>query len=62
MIIKSGSLIFNHNYEYELTMIMNQMTQSPVTVLIATIPKFWDVIGYHQPDLSTYGTAYASSL
>ena len=43
-------------------MIMNQITQSPVTVLIATIPKFWDVIGYHQPDLTTYGTVYASSL
>ena len=43
-------------------MIMNQMTQSPVTVLITTILKFWDVTGYHQPDLSTYRTVYASSL
>ena len=62
MIIKSGSLIFNHNYEYEITMIMNHMTQSPVTVLITTIPKLWNVTDYHKPDLSTYRTVYASSL
>ena len=41
---------------------MNHMTQSSVTVLIATIPKLWNVTGYHQPDLSTYRTVYASSL
>lgn len=43
-------------------MIMNQMTQSPVTVLITTIPKVWNVTDYHQPDLSTYRTEYVSCL
>ena len=31
-------------------------------LIIKTITKFSNVIGYHQPDLSTNGTVYASCL
>ena len=34
----------------------------PITVSIKTITKFSNVIGYHQPNLSTDKTVYASCL
>ena len=31
-------------------------------LLIKTITKFFNMIGYHQPNLSTYSTVYVSCL
>ena len=39
-----------------MTMIM------PITLLIKTMTKFSNIIGYHQPNLSTNKTVYASCL
>ena len=48
----------------ELKMLRKKLSAENVTfhLLIKTITKFVNMIGYHQPDLNTYSTVYAPCL
>ena len=60
-----------HLYRIEVSWVMKKTAKKetismtmimPITLLIKTMTKFSNIIGYHQPNLSTNKTVYASCL